>query len=157
MLAFRPTCFNHITTIQLTINFVLFQPTHPQYAFTKPQTHHNTCTRVFYTSSKPIQARSHPSSLQSTCLTHAVLLTQFPRQCRPAHLSSTPTPPNHQFNALRALPAFPASILAHNTCASLLFLLQIMFLSCFGLLTLPDHHTRPYTMQYDCMQCVQHA
>jgi hypothetical protein len=131
--------------MQLTLNFVLFQLTHLQCALSQPQSHRNICARVFHASSKPIQVLLHPSSHQSTCLTHAVLFPQFMCQCRQAHLSSTPAPPSHQLHVLRALPAFPASILARNIRASLLFLLQSYSILFWFVFKLPHHHTRRYT------------
>ncbi len=145
MRALGQSCFNHITTIQLILNFVLFQLTHP---LSQPQSHRNTCEHVFHASFKPIQVLLLSSSLESTCLTHAVLFPQFLRQCRQAHLSSAPAPPNHQFKAFRALPAFPASILSRNTRNSLLFLLP----SCFYLVLVCVHTpTSPHTPRHNAI------
>jgi hypothetical protein len=137
MLALCQSCFNHMTPIQLTLNFVLFQLTHPQCAFTDSQTHRNTCQHVFHAASKPIQVLLHPYSHQSTCLTHAVLFPQFLHQCHRAHLSSTPTPPNHQLHALRALPAFLAFPVARTTRNTNFNPVS----SCFGLCS---HPTSPH-------------
>ena len=135
MLTLCQSCFIHITPMQLTLNFVLFQATHPQCALSQPQIHHSTCVRVFHAAFKPFQVLLHPSSLESTCLTHTVLFPQFLRQCHQAHLSSTPALPNHRVHALRALPACPAFPVPRNTRNSLFFSVSIMFPSCFGLCT----------------------
>jgi hypothetical protein len=141
MLSLSQSCFIHISPIQLILNFVLFQSTHPQCALSQPQSHRNTSTHALHAAFKPIQVLSHPSSLQSTCLTHAVLFPQFLRQPRPAHLSSAPTPPSHRVHAVRAPPAFPASIMSRNTRASL------MFPSCFGVCTHTHITTRAPTQR----------
>ncbi len=142
--------------IQLTIKFVHCQLTHPQCALSQPQTHHTTCTHVFHASSKPIQVLLHPSSLESTCLAHAVGFPlpapvpssaplQHPRSsqtsitCPP---SSTSLPSLHRAEQHSRQPPFPVSII---------FLLVLV---CVHTPTSP--HT-PYATQYDCIQCVQHA
>jgi hypothetical protein len=148
MLALSPSCLHHTTAMHQSNSQSIssfFRPRIPSVPSVSHQTHHNTCTRVFHAAFKPFQVLLHPSSLESTCFAHAVVFPQFLHQCHQARFSSTPAPPNQKYHALRALPAFPACPVARNTCDSLLFLLQIMFPSCFGLCSHPHITTRAPT------------
>jgi hypothetical protein len=125
-------------------------PVRPQSAPDPPQ-HMHAC--VCFTHDPSPFRSGHNFLLSNQPATHAVLFPQFLCQCHQARLSSTPTPPNHQFNALQALPAFLACPVVRNTRLRLLFLLQIIFLSCFGLCTHPHITTRAPT-QHSMTVCM---
>ncbi len=152
-----PSCFNHNTPMQLTLNFVLFQLTHPPVRpQSAPEPSQHMCAYV----SRMIQAYSGtitpffspinlPHSRSLVPIVPAPVPSSIPLQhphtsqssiqcpsCSPSVLS-LPSSVQHPRQ-----PPFPA---------------LIMFLSCFGLCTHPRITPRAYTTQYDRMQYAQHA
>ena len=110
-------------------------------------TQHSSLFRYYYT----LRLLNQPASLTQSC-SHSSCASaiQHPSPAPPLlpiinYMSSELSQPS-QSPSCRATPA-PASF----SCFHHVFILF------WFVYTPPDHHTRPYTTQYDCMQCIQHV